>query len=114
MLIPIPIILFVVLLIFSIKNAKQKVDVNKHVIIRLLVLAISIGLICLLCYISEGRRGMLGALYFGAYFTGTWILYLLVEAISFFIIKRNQLANTNLIILAIIAFIVAMVVVQLS
>lgn len=114
MLIPLPIILFVVLLIFSIKNAKQKVDVNKHVIVRLLVLAISIGLIFLLCYVTEGRNGMLGALYFSAYFTGTWVLYLLVEAISLFIIKRNKLANTNLIILAIIAFIVAMAAVQLS
>lgn len=114
MLIPLPIILFVVLLIFSIKNAKQKVNVNKHVLIRLLVLALSIGLIYLLCYISSGRKGMLGALYLGAYFTGTWILYLLVEAISFFVIKRNQLANSNLIMLAFIAFIVAMVVVEFS
>jgi phosphatidylglycerophosphate synthase len=114
MLIPLPIILFVVLLIFSIKNAKQKVNVNKNVLIRLLVLALSIGLIYLFCYISSGRKGMLGALYLSAYFTGAWILYLLVETISFFVIKRNQLANSNLIMLAFIAFIVAMVIVQFS
>lgn len=114
MLLPLPIILFVLLLVFSIKKAKQKVDVNKHVIIRLGVLVVFIALTFLIVYLIEGRSGTLGSVYISAYFTATWILYLIVETISLFIIKVNILARTNLIILAIIAFIVAMVVVQLA
>lgn len=110
MLLPIPIILFIVLLVFSIKKAKQKVELNKHVFIRLLVLLLSIGLIFLLCYIEEGKRSVLGAMYFSAYFFAAWLLYLLVEAISLFVVKQNKPAKTNLIILSFVVFIVAMAV----
>jgi len=114
MLIPIPIILFILLLMFSLKKAKQKVDVNKHIIIRLGVLIGFIALTFLIVYLIEGRSGTLGSFYLSVYFMGAWILYLIVEAISLFVIKVNILARTNLIILAIIALIVAMVVVQLA
>lgn len=114
MLLPIPIIIFILLLVLSLKKAKQKVEVNKQVFIRLLVLLLSIGLIFLLCYISEGRKSVLGAMYFSAYFFAAWLLYLLVEAISLFAIKQNKLAKTNLIILSFVAFIVAMAVGVLS
>jgi len=114
MLLPLPIILFVVLLVFSIKKAKQEVNVNKHVIVRLSVLVGFIALTFLIVYLIEGRSGTLGSFYISAYFIGAWLLYLIVEAISFFVIKVNILARTNLIILSIVAFIVAMVVVQLA
>lgn len=114
MLLPLPIILFVVLLVFSIKKAKREVNVNKHVIVRLSVLVGFIALTFLIVYLIEGRSGTLGSFYISAYFIGAWLLYLIVEAISFFVIKVNILARTNLIILSIVAFIVAMVVVQLA
>lgn len=114
MLLPLPIILFVLLLVFSIKKAKQEVNVNKHVLIRLGVLVGFIALTFLIVYLIEGRSGTLGSFYISAYFIGAWILYLIVEAVSLFIIKVNILARTNLIILAIIGFIVAMVAVQLA
>lgn len=107
MLLPLPIILFVVLLVFSIKKAKQEVNVNKHVLIRLSVLVGFIALTFLIVYLIEGRSGTLGSFYISAYFLGAWLLYLIVEAISLFVIKVNILARTNMIILAIIAFIVA-------
>ena len=114
MLLPLPVILFVVLLVFSIKKVKQQVNVNKHVLIRLGVLVGFIALPFLIVYLVEGRSGTLGSFYISAYFLGAWLLYLIVEAISFFVIKVNILARTNLIILSIVAFIVAMVVVQLA
>ncbi|RZK53009.1 MAG: hypothetical protein EOO87_13950 [Pedobacter sp.] len=114
MLLLLPIILFVVLLVFSIKKAKQQVNVNKHVLIRLSVLAGFIALTFLIVYLVEGRSGTLGSFYISAYFLGAWLLYLIVEAISLFVIKVNVLARTNLVILSIVAFIVAMVVVQLA
>ena len=114
MLLPLPVILFVVLLVFSIKNAKQQVNVNKHVLIRLGILVGFIALTFLIVYLIEGRSGTLGSFYISAYFLGAWLLYLIVEAISLFVIKVNILARTNLIILSIVAFIVAMVVVQLA
>lgn len=110
MLIPFALILFIFLIRFTIIKAKLKVDVNKHVLIRLFVLAVSMGLIYLLCYITEGRNGMLGALYFSAYFIGAWILYLIVEAISLLVAKQNKLGRTNLLILSFVAFLGAMVV----
>jgi len=114
MLLILPVILFVVLLVFSIKKVKQQVNVNKHVLIRLGVLVGFIALTFLIVYLVEGRSGTLGSFYISAYFLGAWLLYLIVEAISFFVIKVNILARTNLIILSIVAFIVAMVVVQLA
>ena len=114
MLLLLPIILFVVLLVFSIKKAKQQVNVNKHVLIRLSVLVGFIALTFLIVYLAEGRSATLGSFYISAYFIVAWLLYLIVEAISFFVIKVNILARTNLIILSIVAFIVAMVVVQLA
>lgn len=114
MLLPLPIILFVALLVFSIKKAKQEVNLNRHVITRNGVLILFISLTFLILYLIDARNGMLGALYISAYFSIAWILYLIVETISLFVIKRNILARTNLVILAIIAFIVAMGVIQLS
>ena len=114
MLLILPVILFVVLLVFSIKKVKQQVNVNKHVLIRLGVLVGFIALTFLIVYLVEGRSGTLGSFYISAYFLGAWLLYLIVEAISLFVIKVNVLARTDLIILSIVAFIVAMVVVQLA
>jgi len=114
MLLPIPIILFILLLVYSIKKAKQKANVNKHVIIRLGVLIAFIALTFLIVYLIEGRSGTLGSFYICAYFSAVWILYLIVEAISLFVVKQNKLARTNLIILSFIVFLGAMVTITLS
>lgn len=89
MLLPLPVILFVVLLVFSIKKAKQQVNVNKHVLIRLGVLVGFIALTFLIVYLVEGRSGTLGSFYISAYFLGAWLLYLIVEAISLFLYKSE-------------------------
>lgn len=105
MLLPIPIIIFILLLVYAIKNAKQKANFNKHVVVRIGVLLLSIALIFLIIYLTEGDRGLLGSFYFSAYFIGVWLLYLLVEAICLFAVKQNKLGRINLIILVFAVFI---------
>jgi uncharacterized membrane protein len=107
MLLPIPIIIFVVFLIFSVNKAKKGVDVTKHVTIRLSALFVNIGLIFFIVYLTEGNRGLLGSFYFSAYFIGVWLLYLIVEAICLFVMKQNRLGKVNLLMLALVVFILA-------
>lgn len=93
---PILLILLIFVVKSTIKNAQQKVDMKKHIRLRLLVLLAAIALLFLLSYLSWDKSGILGAIYFSAYFTGAWLLYLLIEAICLFAVKKNVLAKMNL------------------
>ena len=114
MLIPVLIILFFFLIKLTIKKAQQKVNVNRHVGIRLGVLVIFIALAFLISYLIEGRRGILGAFYINAYFVGAWLFYLIVEAISLFVVKQPVLARSNLLILTIIISILTIVAIKFA
>jgi len=114
MIIPFGIILIYFLVRLTIKKAQLKVEVNKHVGIRVGVLAIVIPLGFLILYLIEGRSGMLGALYLNAYFVGAWLLYLVVETISLFVVKQNKLARANLVLFSFVVFILAIVISQFA
>lgn len=121
MAIPFLFILFpavIILLFFAIKStikkAQQKVDADKHAVIRIGVLVGFIGLTFLILHLADTKNGMLGALFISAYFIGVWLLYLIIEAICFFVIKQNKLGRTNLIILEVVAVIVAIIFIQFA
>lgn len=111
---PLIIILLFFAIRFTIRKAQQKVDADKHILIRIGVLLIFIPLTFLVLHLVDDRNGILGAIFISAYFIGAWILYIIVEAISLFAVKQNKLARTNLIMLFIVALIVAMVFFVLS
>ncbi len=109
--IPLPLILifiFVLLIRLTINNAKIKTDPRKHDIIRVSVLLVAIPLITLICYLIDQDQGLLGAFYLSYYFTGVWLLYLLVEAISLYIAKQNELASTSLFLFFISAVVIGL------
>lgn len=83
-------------LYISVKKAKKTIDTEKHGKIRILVLIFAIPIIFLVLYLIDGRSGILGAFYLCYYFFGVWLVYLLIEAILFYIIKQNKLANVNM------------------
>ncbi len=109
MIILLAIILIVYLIHLTIKKAKINVNTTKHSIIRICALVVAIPLIILGCYLlDDSNNSMLGALYLTYGFFGVWLLYLLAETISLFILKHNKLAKTSLLIFIFSAFIVGM------
>lgn len=114
MILPFLFILFLFLIRFTIKKAQQNVNVNKHVVIRVSALMLLIALGYLILYLIEGRSAALGALFLAAYLTGAWLIYLLAEAISLFVVKQHALARSNLIIMAITTFFIIVIVVRFA
>lgn len=114
MILPFIFILYFFLIKFTIKKAKQNVNVNKHVVIRFCTLMLLIALGYLILYLMEGRSAALGALFLAAYLTAAWLVYLLAEAISLFVVKQHVLARSNLFIMAITTFFIIIIVVRFA
>lgn len=107
MIILLAIILIIYFINLTIKKAKISINTSKHSIIRICVLVVAIPLIILGCnLLDDSNNSMLGALFLTYGFFGVWLLYLLAETISLFVVKQNELAKTSLLIFIFSAIIV--------
>lgn len=88
------------------KKAKIKIDTSKHVSIRIYTLFGVVLLITLGFLIFGGLDGVLAALYGSFYFFCVWLSYLLIEAVTLFITKKDKLARASLLLAIIFAVIV--------
>ena len=92
---------------FSIKKANTAETINRHNYLRILILIVGIPLIFLVLYLIDGRNMMLGSIVLSFYFFGAWLLYLVIEAIIFYTLKHNRLANANLVLFILFLIIVS-------
>lgn len=94
-------------------NLNENPNIIKHIGIRMAVLIVVVALIFLILYLLDERSGVLAALYVSAYFFIAWLVYLIIETIILYLVKKNSLASANLTFLVIIIIFVASIISKL-
>jgi len=113
MIILIPIIYFL-LIKLTIRKAGDTPNITKHVLIRILILPILIGVSFLGIYLMGSRSDLIGAFYLSVYILGAWLVYLIVETIALYAVKMRSIASANFIIVLITLFISVLVAIQMA
>ncbi|MEN4760148.1 hypothetical protein ABEG63_07380 [Chryseobacterium sp. C39-AII1] len=87
---------------------KEEMDVGKNIMIRLGVLIGAIILFFVVLSIMDKHSGALGALYLSMYFYGIWLIYMVLETVVWYVLKKNEQGTANLIVIIILVLLSAL------